>query len=501
MNPEFALTTWANACDQTGIRWYLFQETLLCANGYGHIPQSVSCAQIAVHAQDLPDLDQYVFPALPKEWLLKKGNFVNGQRQLVFYSQKVPVLQLTILFGIQNENEIVQFNSRIAKMERRVKHKTKWRLSLYSKMRRICGKLYINTFGRQTMHFVNRARLTGYHAILKLARTSPKNAPYLSDCLTNKKGALYPHALFSDVIYLPSRPNECLADSTLLQLEQYPVFSGYQDYLEQMYGDYQNGLTDEIGCGLTINEKEELRQHQARCIEALSFLQTLSQEFHLRYRLIAGSVLGAVRHGGFIPWDDDIDIGVQIADLDVFEETVRKYLPQRLPKEFTLEQSGANNPYPRMFSKICYNGRCCIDIWPLIPTYSDGCKANYLWKFGKVFTKLHYQKIGHTVTKYQKTVKLLSLFLSDKQVMKLARHNERRYIHKNPPSYINLYSIYTREKETFQREWIEEEATAMFNGLQVPVVAHTKLYLTHLYGNYMGFPPPWKRVSRHVARF
>ena len=52
-----------------------------------------------------------------------------------------------------------------------------------------------------------------------------------------------------------------------------------------------------------------------------------------------------------------------------------------------------------------------------------------------------------------------------------------------------------------KRVWLDDEATAMFNGLEVPVIGHTKVYLTHLYGNFMGFPLPWKRVSRHVARF
>lgn len=501
MKPEIALMNWANACDRTGIRWYLFQETLLCANGYGSIPESVPCAQIAVHGRDLPDLVKYVFPALPKNMHLKKGNFANGSRELVLWEKKTPALRITVLYGVENEGEMADFNNRLRKMDRHVKGRTAWRLSLYNKLSRVFGKLYRKTFGRLTMHMVNNARNRGFDRLLACSRASREDAPYFCDCLTSKKGALYPAALFSGVTLLDSRNDDLLPEEAPQRLAQYPVFSGYREYLAQMYGDYENGLTDEIGCGLTVEEKEELRQHQARCFEALTFLQTLSQETGLRYRLIAGSVLGAVRHGGFIPWDDDIDIGVQIEDLEFFENTVKKHIGQRLPEGFTLEQSGADNPYPRMFSKICYNGRCCIDIWPLIPTYPEGRKAEYLWKFGKVFTKLHYQKIGHTVTKYQRTVKILSLFLSDKQVMKLARRNERRYAHKNTPSYINLYSIYTRQKETFQREWIEEEATALFNGLEVPVVAHTKLYLTHLYGNYMGFPLPWKRVSRHVARF
>ena len=173
----------------------------------------------------------------------------------------------------------------------------------------------------------------------------------------------------------------------------------------------------------------------------------------------------------------------------------------RLPKGFTLEQSGANPPYPRMFSKICYEGRCCIDLWPLVPTYREGFKAKFLWYFGKLITKVHYHKIGHEVNRFHEIAAFAGFFLSDKCVMALARRNEHKYVKKNTPAYVNLYSIYKRPKETLKRVWLDESATAIFHGLEVPVVGHTKIYLTHLYGNYMAFPLPWNRASRHFARF
>ena len=194
-------------------------------------------------------------------------------------------------------------------------------------------------------------------------------------------------------------------------------------------------------------------------------------------------------------------MGIRIEELERFEEVVKEQLPKRLPKGFTLMQSGPNNPYPRMFSKICYDGRCCIDLWPLVPTYNQGLRAEYLWYFAKLITKVHYEKIGHEVTKFRKPVKILDRFLTDKMVMALARRNERKYAHKQPPAYINLYSIYRRHKETIQRTWLDTEATANFQGLEVPVVGCTEEYLTHMYGNYMAQPAPWNRASRHFARF
>lgn len=276
----------------------------------------------------------------------------------------------------------------------------------------------------------------------------------------------------------------------------YPVRSDYREYLEETFGDYENGLHDDIGVGLTAEEKEALKAHQIKCREALVFVQALSEEYHLRYYLLAGSVLGAVRHGGFIPWDDDVDIGIRIEDLPRFEELVKAHLPAG----FTFEQPAPNHPYPRMFSKICHDDRCCIDLWPLVPIPFDGFQAKFTWFFSKLITKIHYCKIGYPVEKHGKLAKICSLFLTDHMAMKLARWNEGKALGK-APAYINLYSVYRRQKETIPLTWLDTPATELFEGLEVPVVGCTHEYLTHLYGDYMARPAPWKRASRHFERF
>lgn len=277
----------------------------------------------------------------------------------------------------------------------------------------------------------------------------------------------------------------------------FPVPDGYQRYLAAQYGDYENGMTDDVGVGLTAKEKQALKAHQAKCIEALTFLQNLSADLGLRYCLIAGSVLGAVRHGGFIPWDDDIDVGICIEDLEKFEKAVKEHLPEG----FILKQPAPGDPYPRMFSKICFDGRCCIDLWPLVPTYRSGFRALFTWIMGKILTKAHYCKIGAEVKNLRIVGQALGLFLSDKQIMHLKRWNERKYARRSPEAYVNLYSIYSLRKETIPAAWLNTPASTAFAGISVPIVSHTQEYLTHLYGNFMQFPPPWKRASRHVDRF
>ena len=290
------------------------------------------------------------------------------------------------------------------------------------------------------------------------------------------------------------------AETVTLNGVSYPTFANYEEYLAERFLDYETCFEDPMGCNLTREEKAELSEHQKNCIEALQFIEELSQKYNLKYRLLAGSVLGAVRHGGFIPWDDDIDVGICIEDLPLFEEMVQKHLP----KKFQLFCRQAGVYYPRMFTKICCNNRCCIDLFPLIPVPAEGVRAKMSWFFGRFWRKLHYIKIGHyhdESFRMKGIAKCIAFFLSDEQIMRFADAHDRRYAHKNAPTYVNMYSIYSRRIETVPTQWVKKTVRMDFAGINVPVMGCTDEYLTHMYGDYMTQPFPWKRTHRHAARF
>lgn len=481
MLPAEALAIWAEACESVGFSWYLYKDTLLCANGYHTFPETLSCAQIAVCSEDLSKMMDQVFPNLPVDWTLDKHLFSVKKNALCIRHGDAIVLEIYILHPLENAEQAEAFSATM----RQIRANARTKIRLLDIFNRMLGQI----FDGPIQNISRRIDQKAFDSLLSLVADHQPDAPCYCDHLTSKPGAILEKELLSTT------------DTILCDGVAYPVFSAYRTYLADVYGDYENGLFDEIGCGLTVEDKAALKNHQVRCKEALAFIQQLGEEFSLRYYLLAGSVLGPVRHGGFIPWDDDIDIGIRIEDLARFEELVKEYLPSRLPAGFELMQSGPNNPYPRMFSKICFEGRCCIDLWPLVPTYTDGLRAKLTWYFAKIITKVHYKKIGHRITRFVKLVNLMSLFMSDRFVMWLARLNERKFKNRNTDAYINLYSVYRRNKETILREWLDTEATLDFDGIRVPVVGCTEAYLTHLYGDYMAQPAPWKRASRHVARF
>lgn len=489
MTPYEALSIWSAACQKTNVKWFMYKDTLLCANGHQGFPKELAYAQIAVFSQDLQEIFARIFPALPQDWVLAEDEYVMKNHLLCFKQNGVIVLSIDVLFAAKDQHHFIHFTRNTRRLRRRSTIKVMiadFMLGYLAKRKETAFNKFLSKVFRSTR---TRASHKAVAALRKLAIKAAPGLLYHYDSLATRKAVM-----------LENRWLENLTEISCTQDDQtctFPAFSGYREYLEMAYGDYENGLFDEIGCGLTVEEKEQLKLHQEKCREALAFVQKMSQEHNLRYYLLAGSVLGAVRHQGFIPWDDDVDLGIRIEDLEHFEEVIKA----NLPEGFTLEQSAANHPYPRMFSKICYEGRCCIDLWPLVPTYIDGKKAIFTWHWGRILTKTHYHKIGHKIRSCRKIVRFLSIFLSDEKVMQLARRNERKYANTDTPAYINLYSIYRREKETIRRQWLDTPATAMFDGIEVPVVGCTEEYLTHLYGNYMAFPAPWKRVSRHVARF
>ena len=483
MSVAEVLTKWAEACDKANaeqglnLRWSLYAETLLCAKAYGYFHEELKYAHIAVSGKDLYQIVESVFPLLPAAWELCVQNFVSHIEPIRFMQGEEMILEIDVLCGASSEEHMEEYCTQL----RQIRADARRKIKVLS-----CLEMCLGGYAERARNEVVRK---SFAKILRFAGTPVEKPQYYCDNFTEKKGHNLNLAWFDGM------------DTVTCEGSTFPVFSGYREYLGETYGDYENGLHDEIGCGLTAEDKIALKEHQRRCKEALAFVEQLSQEFGLRYYLLAGSVLGPVRHGGFIPWDDDIDIGIRIRELARFEELVEEYLPQRLPEGFALKKPGANSTYPRMFSKICFEGRCCMDLWPLVPTYVEGFRAKVTWGIAKVFTKVHYKKIGYKVTRFKKLVKLVNPFLSDKLVMAICRFNERKYAGRNTPAYINLYSIYRRRKETILREWLDTETRMEFDGLEVPVVGCTHDYLTHLYGDYMDKPAPWKRASRHVERF
>ena len=92
----------------------------------------------------------------------------------------------------------------------------------------------------------------------------------------------------------------------------------------------------------------DIRPLQLRILKNLLAIDKVCKEHNLRYYIMAGTMLGAVRHKGFIPWDDDLDIGMPRADYDLLMTNAKEWLPE--PYEAVCAEN--DKEYPLPFAKI-----------------------------------------------------------------------------------------------------------------------------------------------------
>lgn len=91
-----------------------------------------------------------------------------------------------------------------------------------------------------------------------------------------------------------------------------------------------------------------LRKAQLRMLDILKEVDRICRKHNIPYFLESGTLLGAVRHGGFIPWDDDLDITIMKKDYP----RLRKYLMDELPDTFVLQDTKSDPNYPMLLAKI-----------------------------------------------------------------------------------------------------------------------------------------------------
>ncbi len=141
----------------------------------------------------------------------------------------------------------------------------------------------------------------------------------------------------------------------------------------------------------------DIRPLQLRILDILMAVDRVCHEHGLRYYIIAGTLLGAVRHKGFIPWDDDLDIAMPRRDYDLLMQHADEWLPapyeaicyerdKNYPLPFAKIQDASTTLIERMHLK--YLGGVYIDVFPL-----DGVPRNALarrWHFTRYF---FYKKV------------------------------------------------------------------------------------------------------------
>lgn len=247
----------------------------------------------------------------------------------------------------------------------------------------------------------------------------------------------------------------------------------------------------------------DIRTLQLRILRILLAIDKVCQENNLRYYIVAGTMLGAVRHGGFIPWDDDLDIAMPRPDYDLLMKHCKEWVPE--PYQIIAYETDERYPFP--FAKaqdrsttlverahMPYTGGIYIDIFPLDGmTTNPWCQRLHLIHY-KYLRKVQYllyrdpYRHGHGPSSWIPLIcrRLYTL----EGVQKKMKEMQMRYDYDKENLVID---------HDFGRRGVMPKSiygmptTIEFEGQKVRGVACPNEYLKRIYGDYMQLPPEDKR--------
>ena len=256
---------------------------------------------------------------------------------------------------------------------------------------------------------------------------------------------------------------------------------------------------------LYIYNKEHLREVQLRQLAILEEIDRICSRHGITYWLDGGTLLGAVRHGGFIPWDDDIDIAMRLEDLPRFSEACQKELPPdlylqtiqtepacRLPISKVRDRNSFLVEYTDDFTRP-YGKGLYVDIFPMVP-YPDVSRrfvkhvAGGYCKANAILQSQHYYSWRSCAELLWFGAKRAGLKMLWKCACLL--HGKDKYTSNVLNN--NGYGIMHRTDSIFP------SAPITFEGRTFQGPANPDAYLKDLYHDYMTLPPEEKRRGHAV---
>lgn len=261
-----------------------------------------------------------------------------------------------------------------------------------------------------------------------------------------------------------------------------------------------------------ITDMKEIQQIE---MNILDYIASVCKENNLRYFLAGGSLLGAIRHKGFIPWDDDIDISMPRPDYDRLAE-ILKSKPDSRYRLFRIEN---DNDYPHAFMKVSDTYTLIqeasrqldikglglfVDIFPMDGIMDDRQEAIKLQRRSYIMAGT----IGHALPNYagfnllQKIQRFfLVLLFGHNRRDKLDRIEARfkRYDFDKCEHVVSTFGI-RGEREILNRRNFDKAIPAQFEDRQYDIPIGYDDCLKTTYGDYMQLPPEDQRYSPHSIR-
>lgn len=257
---------------------------------------------------------------------------------------------------------------------------------------------------------------------------------------------------------------------------------------------------------LTAEQLQSLKKCERDMLE--EFVR-ICNKHGIKYFVQGGTLLGTVRHSGFIPWDDDVDVSLPRPEYEKF----LKVAGDELPDYYFLQTKDTDPEYPNNFAKIRdsrttfietsarnlkINHGAYIDVFPL-DNYPDGIRAKLYelkkklltWRINRAFY-IPEMSLKSKIA----TVITMILFPSLKRAVE---KREKLFTSVPPTDRVVNNSGAWLSKEIIPKQWVQNSVEMEFEGIKVNVSDKYDEWLTYVYGDYMSLPPENERVGHHYV--
>lgn len=264
--------------------------------------------------------------------------------------------------------------------------------------------------------------------------------------------------------------------------------------------------------------QENLPALQRKALEIFSYFEDFCKEHKLLYFVCGGGCIGAIRHQGFIPWDDDLDVFMPRPDYEKFTELWGKYGDHqrysfcRTNEEVNYHDCGAllkdnNTTFINHHSvDEDFHHGYMIDLIPL-----DGY-APKKWSRAKqvfwasIYSLFNAQRVPNNQGKLTKAIAPLMLALvPTKQgkfkLWKFAEKKMSKYDFYQSDYISELVTGYRYMHNKYPKAVFEKQLYVPFEDTQIPIPIGYDTYLTMAFGNYMELPPEEMRYPKHKVAF
>jgi len=266
--------------------------------------------------------------------------------------------------------------------------------------------------------------------------------------------------------------------------------------------------------GMITLDEEQLHQLHEVELELLVEFDRICRKYDILYSIDGGTLLGAVRHGGFIPWDDDADVIMNRKAYQKFKRVVKRELDT---EKFYFQDMFVTEGYRWGYGKLRkkntefvrldqeympYKQGVFLDVFvcDYVPeNYGHRCLVNFVCY---IFRKFFYSEVGrHKGKRISRGIYSLMSMVPEKSLKKLylcyiVHRNKRESRYVKCLTFPACNSFYG-----YKREWYEDTEDIEFEGRNLKACKKRKEYLSFLYGDYMSIPPKEKRKTHPVSKF